>query len=853
MAFETYKPNVRLKAMANGPLRSNNDYQFGFYDIGVLRHALEHSGSPEYRVAALPIPTNEFDLSDLEKIIKNPSIQYAIVDKNKIVCTILKDRPGWMSVMNDMGFKVKGGGKTAKRMKSFHRASLVNAHFDNLNIRWVNPTDFSRYQFRKEEGWADWLTDPETIARLLDGGFVVSSRLIHKAVKNLPVYEPGNTLDTNEYYYDPTVRKQLTQFILKSKVFNARIFTSEGIIKGNMFVRDDMPEGIDVITSRENLKKEVTYDGGFRLLAEPQGPKSRVITDDQTVINLPKLFRKSDMEMWLKEEYDKMFEKATQGHLITDWKSVFMRNFSRENQDIEDVEAQSRISYVGYRWVSMGLSITNSPWLFETLAISHAKPLQKRIPIPCSVYEQVIPESLARMAGYDLIVEEGTIMRINDIGVHVVNDFDWLEMYESHGGHDEDDFFKLFYRTMEGGPMDGKKVVIVARSPNGFGEYSIFKYVEGQWFPTWEKASAPGEKFSFPTVNGRNWPERLSNAIRSNKVRYKGLPGSKREDKTRPVTDQYSVEDVMHDVQIAMKGGNVGRYVNASMLHSMVIGKHRPVQLCSLEKAIDGCTQTSDPEDRVAIDTEADVMIDEVLASGKPIDRDFWFGRFRALAAKHPEVETHEGKITQLNTLCNEYYNRYVKRVIEYSQENVRPLEIVHELGQRLYYHALPVLRNFRMNIFNANASEVVQVSNGIKRNEWEGLYSSIVDHIQSFDRLQDQHDFILSLYSASIKNPTSNGKITDQIVMNRVVYPHLESALIHYGVGKKIVMAFENGEPKLTERQATSWSYPDENGELVEFHDVLEYQKYHAQFSNIVHTTSNTPMQAQRRLKAEF
>jgi len=850
MTFETYKPNVRLKAMANGPLRSNNNYQFGFYDIGVLRHALEYSGSSEYRVSALPIPQNEFDLSNLQKIINHPSIQYAIVDKDKIVCTIIKEKPGWMSVLNDMGYQVKGGGKTAKRMKSFHRASLINAHFNTLNIQWVESLDFSRYNFTTED-WSTWISDQSTIDRLLDGAFVVSSRLIQQAVKNLPVYEPSNTLDSNEYYYDPTIRQQLTHFLLRSKVFNARILCSEGIIKGNMFVRDDLPEGVDVITSRANLKKEVSYQGGFRLLAEPQGPKTRVITDDQTVINMPKLFRKSDMEMWLQEEYEKMFTRACDGNLITDWKSVFMRNFSRENQDIEDVEAQSRISYVGYRWVSMGLSITNSPWLFETLAISHAKPLQKRIPIPCALYEQVIPESLAAMAGYPTYVEEGTIKKINEIGVHVVSDFDWLEMYESHGGHDQDDFFKLFYRTIESGPRDGQKVVIVARSPNGFGEYSIFKYVEGQSYPTWTKAN--GEEISFPSVNGRGWPERLSSCIHTDKVRYLGLPGSNKKDEERPSTEQYSVQDVMRDVQIAMKGGNVGRYVNASMLHSMVITKHRPVQLCSLEKAIDGCTQTSDPDDRTSIDMEADIIIDEVLASGKPIDRDFWFNRFRALSIKHPEVETHEGKITQLNSLCNEYYNRYVKRVTEYSQTHIRPLDVVHKLGQRLYYHALPVLRNFRMNIFNANASEVVQISSGIKRTEWEGLYGSIVQAITSFKRLQDQHDFILALYSASINNPTSNGKVTDQIVMNRIVYPYLESALIHYGIGKKVVMTFEDGEPQITERQADNWSYPDENDQLVEFHDIFAYQQYHAQFSDIVHTTSNINQPVKRRLQAEF
>jgi hypothetical protein len=157
------------------------------------------------------------------------------------------------------------------------------------------------------------------------------------------------------------------------------------------------------------------------------------------------------------------------------------------------------------------------------------------------------------------------------------------------------------------------------------------------------------------------------------------------------------------------------------------------------------------------------------------------------------------------------------------------------------------------MSIFNANALDIVQTANGIKRNEWEHLYNAIVEKIESFERIQDKHDFILSLYSASIKNPTSNGKVTDQIVMNRLVYPHLEAALIHYGIGNKVVITFENGEPNLTERKATSWAYPNEDNEMVEFNNALLYQQYHAQFSPVAHTSADTPMKNQRRMKAEF
>lgn len=850
--FNTYQPKVRMKAFKKAPLRSGEGYQVGFYDIGVMRELMDLSeDSNEFRVAMMPIPEDVYDREQLFKIISHPSVQYALVDKRKVVACSIKGHEGWMSALNQAGYTVKGGGKTAKRAKSFHRATLINAHFDNLNIHWVEPTDYTRYDFT-DGSWSHWVSQPETLERLLDGGFVISSRIIQKALDNFPVYDAeGASLDSSDIYYDPEFRQKLLRFLSSSKVFNARLFTSEGLLKGNVIVSDNLPDHIDVISSRTNLKKEITYSNGYRLLAEPQGPKSRVITDDQTVINLPKLFRKSDMEMWLKEEYEKMFQDAVNGKLLANWSSIFVRQFSRENRETEDLEAQARLNYVGHRWVSMGLPITDSPWLFKTLAISHAKPLENRIPIPCSVYEQVIPESLAKMAGFDIEVEEGDIRRINQIGVHVVNDFDWLEMYESHGGHDEDDFFKLFYRTLSGGSKDGKKVVIVARSPNGYGEYSIFNYVEDEWYPKWQKAD--GTEVSFPEVNSRGWPKRLSEAIHANEVRYVGLPSEYDPLPPRQVGETYSVEDVMHDVDIAMGGGNVGRYVNACMLHSSVIAKHRSVQVCSMESAIDGCTQTSDGRDREAIDSEAEAIIQEVLDSNKPIDRDLWYGRFAALAKKHPEVETFEGTLTHLNSLCTAYYTAYVQRVNKYAQENIELSDKIKDIAQRLYFHAIPVLRDFRMGIYNANADDTVFSVGAIKRDEWDSLYKSIVDKINSYERIEDQHDFVLALYAASILIPTGNGSYSDQIVMNRVVYPYLEKALIHYGIGDRVTMTFKNGKYIPVSTRYDQWTYTDPDGNVHMFNDPLEYQAFHANYSPIVFTNVKEKPKLAKLIDHEF
>ena len=825
-----YEPQVRLQSISGGPLRGGEDYQFGFYDSGILRQILNETYSHSYKVWSLPVPVNHQEFNYAQQLINDPKVQYALVDKSKIVFVVFEDSPGWMTAVSGSGYNVNSGPKTNKRLKSAHRPTLLNADFglDEINIKIVNPTDYSRYNFldvNDDWGVSPEYSTPEVIERLLDGGFVISRRIIQKAVQNLPVYEPESSLDMQDYYYDPRIRKNLISQMLNAHVFNARVIFPGGHLKGNAFVAD-LPEGVDIITAQGNIKQEMSYDNGYRFLAEPQGPKNRVITDDQTVINLPKLFRKSDMTMWLSEEYKKMYNKSTSGDLLTNWQYIYQRIW-RDDQDLNENESRARMAYVGYRWTAAGFKVTESPWLFETVAISHAKPLQHRIPIPCAVYEQVIPESLARMAGHDICVDEGTILQYSPLGCHIVNDIDWLEMYESHGGMDEDDFFKLFYREMEGGDMHGNKVVIAARSPNGFGEYTIFNYIEDAPYPTWEKSD--GTLVSFPIVNGRGWPKRLSNAIASGEVTYDQLPSTFNPKSKR--TGPYLQQDVLRDIEIAMAGGNVGGFVNATMAHSMVVAKHRPRQLCSLEDAIDKCINPDDKQDVIAIDQEANKIMREVIDSGKPIDRNFWVSRGmkRFLAKNEPIPELYDGKITQINTLCNQFYKDYVHQIRTWSQANARPREIIHQIGRRFYFFALPILRQFRMNLYNTNASEESAISGSIDRNNWENIYSGIVDRIESYERFQDKCDFVLALYSVTIKVPTSAGKITDQIVMNRHVYPYLQQALEYYGISNIPVYTNSNGKMKIRIMKNDEWHWPDSSGELIKYTDPLEFQKAHS------------------------
>ena len=836
-----YSPQLRLQAMHNGPLRGGEQYQFGFYDAGMLRTMLNALGpNHSYEVFTLPIPTNDTEFSEAVSMLHDPSVQYALVDKNKIVYVMIHgldpEHQGWMSIVNAMGYSVNSGPKTNKRLKGFHRPTLLNARFDNLNLVYVESDAYTKYDFTNTtpgETISDRFTDPDVVERLLDGGFVISRRLIQAAVANLPSYDLGETNDPNDYYYDPRIRRQLVHDLLHASVFNARLIFEDGYLKGNCFVSDNLPEGVDVITSCANIKAEITYHNGFQFQAEPQGPKTRVITDAQTVINFPKLFNPEQLEFWLREEYAKMYDDAINNRLLTNWKYIYKRMW-RDKDDLNENEARARMAYVGYRWTSAGFKLTESPWLFETISISHAKPLEKRIPVPCAVYEQIVPESLVRRAGYDITVEEGEIVRFNPLGVHVVDDLDWLEMYESHGGHDQDDFFKLFYRTMDGGDYDGEKVVIAVRSPNGYGEYSVFRYVEGSWAPKWH--TADGTEITFPMVDGTDWPERLSNAIFRQHVAYSGLPSTKLVKQTR--SGPYLPDDVIRDIRIAMAGGNVGGYVNACMVHASTLGQHRPLQLCSLEDAIDKCINPDSTEDVVAIDKEAHLMMREVVESGIPVDRILWNLRgSKRFLKPHEELQFNEGLITTLYTLCSTYNTQYIAKIRDWSQQNARPPQVIHALGKRLYYWSLPKLREFRASVYDQNVSQETVTTGSIARNNWEALYDKIVQSINAYERIQDKYDYVLSLYSTAINVPTTAGKVTDQIVMNRFVFPWLEAALQYYGIASIPMYDVRHGKVEIRLMRNDEWYWPDANDQLQHYTDPLSFQKAHAVDSPIVFT----------------
>lgn len=839
----TYTPKLRMYSGPGKPLYSGDDYVVGYYDAGVMRQVVNEFGI-DYKVFSIPVPKDSFQRDYLKKLLDKPSVIYSLVDKNKVVFVTTQNQEhadNWMSYIEELGYNVKDNDKASKRLKSFHRPTLLNAHFElgELNVQYVDPSEYSNYYFDTDV--AQQYRDPEIISRLGDGVFLISPRIIQRAVENLTyIFQDHKT----QYYHDYQVYTNMVKNLLGHKgAFNARLIFSDGFLKGNCFVSEHLPPGVDVMASDVNLKDEITYSKGFTFLAEPQSPKTKVLSDDQTIINFPQLSPEDEVEVWLKNEYDHIYNKVINNELLANWSNIYQKTFKNDRitweNDLTYLESFSQNIYNAYQWIAGGMKLSDSPWLFQTVSISQARPLQNRFPFPCAVYEQIIPSCIAKMAGYDYNLEAETIVASKELGCHVVDDLDWLEMYESHGGHDGDDFFRLFYRTMDGGDYDGEKVVIAVRSPNGLGEYSIFRYAEDSWYPTY--TGSDGVEQSFPTVNGNDWPQRLSEAILTKNVRYTGLPSSQTKS-SKSSNQAYSRETVMQTIDVSMSGANVGRFVNATMAHSLVIHKHRHLQTCSLEEAIDNSILPKSKDDIQAIESEAENIMQEVLNSGKPIDEYFYETRgLKHFVPKGKTPNLERGIITRLNEMTNKYFNDYVKSIRSYSQEEIKPLPLVESLGQRLRLHSWATLRSWRLSVNIANDSNRISADDksAITSRNWDALYGELEAAITRLDRIEDQHDFVIALFYNSLTEPNSFGKVSDQSVMNRLIFPYLFDALAFYGIVSRPVMIANRQDRHLGKKvslvKISEWLYIDKDtNTLCKYKDPLEYQEAHAKFSDL-------------------
>lgn len=768
----------------------------------------------------------------IHEILHDINTVYAYVDTNTLTVVQID---GWDRNIENLGkhgWVVTAAQKTFKRLKGLNRPFRLWDHLDRpLRVAIVDDDGYCDSE--SVDGW-----DSATRERLLDGAFVIHPRLFEGCMENLSFPVMSGEVMSADDWRAATFRAQTRN----QKAFNARIYgdfhviggdeIDKGSFKGQAFI--DVSDtcdrmGVDIIAPRSALKDEVCGSETFVLL-EPQSTKWHANGDKQSISNVPALFDPNDVATWISAMMQEQFEGLCNDKLLEQWYNLTSPAYSDAGERrYDDTDLITLTKWNARAWVMSGLRLKDSPWLFQQMAqnlISAIKvrDIRKmRIPMPCAVRCQVISASMASMAGCDVDIQTGSIRWLAEHEVLVVHDDDWLEMYESHGGMDLDDFFVGYWRT-----INNLRKVVIMRSPNDYGEYSIFDYVEGDWYPTEQL----GDNYIlFPEVSGdpKLWPKRLSEAIADGEITYVGLP-SERGEHDPIVPHPYGLKDVYAAmINNANAQSCVGRNVNARGLWATSMNQHRPVQLAPMESCIDTGAQGGHADDILAVTDEADSILSLVVndPSQPKIDHYTWATRFEKLYGIPFDASRLEsGHLTQIHNFREVYAEKFMEMVKEYVNEHVGTScdPRIHGLGARFLGEGYDIMLMARRNLMERQQNS----GRSATGSDWDSIHRMVVDRIEKLERPTDRHDLMMGLYSACLKFPArTTGRVSDQLVMNPALFDKLMAALRFYGIAGHLMIDV-NG--KITRWLQESWDM-----ECTSCHafanttDPMQYQQYHA------------------------
>ena len=798
------------------------------------------AGNRIYQILKMPLPKSTPQEALVDKLLRQQETLYGYVDGNDVTIIQIEGWSRSSTPLSSLGFRITSSPKTFKRLKTANRPFRLWNQLDRpLRVYIVQNDDYSNEDFSDFE--------PEVVERLLDGAITIAPWLFKDCLPNVvfPDYDPNNmqvSLAQNAYRRQEFFRQAQNFHAFNGRIIGAMTFSGAvenlasdvpGMLKGEAFVDvSDTCErlNVDVICAASALKYEFGFEGMPFVLLEPQKAKrSGVNSDLQTMSNMPALYQFSDVRWWTMQYLVDAFERLKRDEVMESWYDMTSSYFNSSNRVFDEDNVITMTKWNARAWLMSGRRVTESPWLFERLGFAIAQSLNPadasklRFPVPCAVRAQVISQSCAAMAGWDMEIVQGSARWCEELEALVVNDHDWLEMYRSHGGHDLDDFFVGYWRT-----IGNLRKIVVVRSPNDWGEYSVFDYVEGDWYPQFETYN--GDIVQFPEVpaDPELWAQRLSEAHAEGKIAYSGMPSKRvKPEKTEP--HPYGLNDVMHLIQNNQGSAScVGANVNARVLWSLATRKHRTLQLASMEDCIDAGTQGGSAEDTDAVHAEAKEIVEMIIADPSlRIDQYVWISRFQPLQGMPFDPSRLDGKthVSMAHRFRHEAARDFREMVRKYAQTLAKSVKAdldVHRLGRRMLSKGYNVLASTRLMMVRMQTPGQQEL--GVR--DWTEVHQPVLAVYDSLEKLSDKHDFILGLYSACLKVPTASGKISDQLVMNPHIFPHLLEAMRFYGLAYHIDVTVEG--------KINRWKYEKWDLECKSCHsthevtDPVTVQNYH-------------------------
>ena len=365
-------------------------------------------------------------------------------------------------VARNLGIRFKVNEKTEKRASQILRPYLVSGSLPYGLIK-------DRIKI---------IEDPE-LEKALDGSMVISRRLFMEVAKQVP-----SLMDHPR---------------MGCKTLNFRAFVpNHGLVKAMALVSDNLPEGVDMVFHRTNVKaKEVAVESDLVYIGwDPQPGKTRAYAGKQTMINAAWFWgigkgnpRKTRPYAWALEELAKLRKCIEEG-----------RTPEEDPDELEELLASGRIEsgfttrsrFNALEWAAAGGKTAELPSLFKSTIDSafdqivgpDKNDLDFRVQIPGGVYCQIVSQEMIKEVDpylYKTNISEGQVVYLASHKVLVVNTKWWVANLINFGGCDGDDKFTAVFRL-----VDGVIKVFVYRTPNSRNEYAVLEYPEGFDLPPLE-------------------------------------------------------------------------------------------------------------------------------------------------------------------------------------------------------------------------------------------------------------------------------------------------------------------------------------------------------------------------------
>lgn len=237
------------------------------------------------------------------------------------------------------------GGKAMKRAKKVIAPTVLNGYLDRPLCGIVLPEGLT-----------------------MDGWFLLSEELHHPMVADVTAPAHGQwSLDAQRAY----LRKQRT--------YNGSIFgdirTTDGMeigmLKGQVRFAS-LPEGVDFITTEDNVKKEMFFDTASGvpswvcIALNPQGSKPARL-DAQAYANIPQLWSHPALRKALVQDRKAFMKEYLDGNLMALPEKLAKNEFVRDDSSIDGITFSKMVDWKAAQWVAAGLDYRYSPFLMRHL------------------------------------------------------------------------------------------------------------------------------------------------------------------------------------------------------------------------------------------------------------------------------------------------------------------------------------------------------------------------------------------------------------------------------------------------------------------------------------------------------